>query len=84
VDPSQYGVIRPSRCRFIVDDALVFVGKAASKGRSYGLTILDPPTFGRSASGWSTARRESWRIPCRSDVPVRIIDVLETAMDETA
>ena len=41
--------------RWLVDDALGFVGREARRGRQYDGLILDPPSFGR-------AGRRQWRL----------------------
>ena len=40
-----------SPIRWIVDDARKFMGRELRRGRRYDAIVLDPPTFGRGASG---------------------------------
>lgn len=42
--------------RFIVDDCLKFVGREHKRGRRYDAVIMDPPTYGRGATG------EMWKL----------------------
>ena len=43
--------LKESPIRWIVDDAHKFMKREARRGRKYDAIILDPPTFGRGASG---------------------------------
>lgn len=40
-----------NKIRFIVDDCLKFVEREARRGRKYDAIIMDPPSYGRGASG---------------------------------
>ena len=42
--------------RYISDDCLKFVKREVKRGRRYDAVIMDPPTFGRGATG------EMWRL----------------------
>ncbi|NTV89147.1 MAG: SAM-dependent methyltransferase [Clostridiales bacterium] len=42
--------------RFIIDDALKFVGRESRRGNTYDAVIMDPPSYGRGPNG------ELWKI----------------------
>ena len=48
--------IDPSATRFIVDDALKFVGRESRRGNRYDGVLMDPPSFGRGPNG------EVWKL----------------------
>jgi 23S rRNA (cytosine1962-C5)-methyltransferase len=48
--------IDPSRTRWIVDDALKFVGREARRGSLYDGILMDPPSYGRGPGG------EVWKL----------------------
>jgi len=51
----------PGNIRWIVDDVNKFIARELRRGSQYDLIALDPPTFGRGASG------QLWKI--ESDLP---------------
>ncbi len=48
--------VREENTRFIVDDCKKFVTREIKRGKTYDAVILDPPSYGRGASG------EVWRM----------------------
>ncbi len=48
--------LAPDAVRWILEDAAVFVGREAKRGKTYDGIILDPPAFGHSPAG------KTWRV----------------------
>lgn len=63
------------KIRWVLDDALAFVKREARRGAKYDGIILDPPAFGRGASG------EVWKI--EEDLPA-LLEALKKLLSETS
>ncbi len=57
--------------RWIVDDAMKFLGREIKRGNKYDAVILDPPSYGRGTNG------ETWKLEdCINDLMLRCTEVL--------
>jgi 23S rRNA (cytosine1962-C5)-methyltransferase len=67
--------LRDRPLRLISDDVPAFVQREARRGRKYDAIIIDPPTYGRGASG------ETWKLA--RDLP-GLLDLCRTLLSERA